>query len=170
MHKSGCFYSYQLVVILDRMYVFYTICNVHVSYNCEVKIFHFKNKSVECVFFLWFLHIFFSNPVEVVILLSSFPPSFPLSLPHSLPFSPFQAAAISVCQFLAAEVYNPDSNVLPKERNKSKKKPAHPFKKLPPKPAKPQAPPPAPIVTQLMEMGFLRRNIEYAIEVITIGC
>ena len=63
-------------------------------------------------------------------------------------------------------MYNPQESGLPKDKTKSKKKVAHQFKKVTaPKPSKSQAPPPSPIVNQLMEMGFARGNIEYAIDV-----
>ena len=78
-----------------------------------------------------------------------------------------QGAAISVCQYLAAEVHQPEVPATPKKHASSKKKTTHTVKKPVPKPSMPQATPPSPIVTQLMEMGFPRRNIEYAIEVRT---
>ena len=114
-------------------------------------------------------------------------PSFPLLFPSSpllslfsallSPFSPYcQTAAVSVCQFLASEVHKPlkvDQTPQPKL---PKKKPHHPSgstspttttskKTAPqPKPVKSTDPPP-PVVSQIMEMGFPRRHIEYAMQV-----
>ena len=112
-------------------------------------------------------------------------PSFPLLSPSSpllslfsaLLFSPYcQTAAVSVCQFLASEVHKPlkvDQTPQPKL---PKKKPHHPSgstspttttskKTAPqPKPVKSTDPPP-PVVSQIMEMGFPRRHIEYAMQV-----
>ena len=93
-----------------------------------------------------------------------------------------QAAAVSVCQYLASEVHKPVVAVHEAEQAQAaaaspirttaapKKKTA--AKKAPPsidpaltKPAKPSEPkPPTPVVKQIMEMGFPRRHVEYAMQ------
>lgn len=74
---------------------------------------------------------------------------------------------MSICQYLASEVHEPHTNE-PKHREIPRK--LTPAKKLPvtvtpPTPAVPDTPPPSRIVVQLMEMGFPRRRIEYAVQV-----
>ncbi len=106
---------------------------------------------------------------------------------------PLQAAAVSVCQYLASEVHKPLAQIPEEEEEDEeggkeaetvvqvpKKKPASSSKKgsantntapaptsqpaavQKPKPVV-SAAPPTPVVAQLMEMGFERRTIEYAI-------
>ena len=78
---------------------------------------------------------------------------------------------MSVCQYLASEVHKP-LRATTAAQETVQKKPHTPKKQnvVPPVPAptKPVAlslPPPAPIVSQVMEMGFTRRHVEYAIQV-----
>ncbi|CAI8025927.1 E3 ubiquitin-protein ligase HERC2, partial [Geodia barretti] len=99
-----------------------------------------------------------------------------------------EAAAVSVCQYLASEVHKPltppqttPTPSLPiSGGSKSKPKKNHSSGVAPPsqpstnkatatsktrvKPA-PELPPPSPLVSQIMEMGFPRHHIEKAIEV-----
>ena len=98
--------------------------------------------------------------------------------------STLQAAAVCVCQHLASIVHQPQDTAISKSplpgRSKQKKKNAatsgsgtkKPVKATPPAAAvtakpKPAAelPPPSPLVALIMEMGFLRKHIERAIEV-----
>ena len=88
---------------------------------------------------------------------------------------------MSICQYLASEVHKPfidnTTAAVAKEPEVSKavKKKSPPSKKASklapgagqktaPVTAKPDLPPPTPVVSQLMEMGFNRRYIEYAIQ------
>ena len=96
-----------------------------------------------------------------------------------------QAAAVSVCQYLASEVHKPltpptttppASSSSSSGSSKSKQKKNHvspaqlPVNKATPpskakaKPAQ-ELPPPSPLVSQIMEMGFPRKHIEKAVEV-----
>lgn len=79
-----------------------------------------------------------------------------------------QGAAVSVCQFLASEVHKPSTAepIPPVEATKKEKvtvKKPSAAKPVKPRPAEPPAPPP--IVTTIMEMGFSRKKIEYAVKV-----
>lgn len=78
---------------------------------------------------------------------------------------------MSVCQYLASEVHKPLAAPEVEPKPKPKKKAPPPKKTAPQqsKPKQPAAPPeppsPAPVVKQIMEMGFPRRHIEYAVQV-----
>ena len=87
---------------------------------------------------------------------------------------------MSVCQYLASEVHKPlvaeeevqhvqEEVKLPKKRPPPAKKVnvsiPTPLAKPPVEKVKQVLPPPSPVVSQLMEMGFERRVIEYAVKV-----
>ena len=95
----------------------------------------------------------------------------------------FQAAAVSVCQYLVSEVHKPvltthESEAGPATepakaatKKKAAKKAAVTIPSVAaptPAPSRPQQPapsaPPTPLVSQIMEMGFPRRHIEYAMQ------
>ncbi len=121
------------------------------------------------------------NPLYVHMYASCIPPG---------PFpSPMQAAAVSVCQFLASEVHKPVHSTPEEEEEEEEPSPESkaPKKKLtvkramtadpvaavlsrsvsaPQRAQPPTIPPPSPVVTQIMEMGFPRRHVEYAMQVI----
>ena len=111
----------------------------------------------------------------------------PKSPPKSLLL---QAAAVSVCQYLASEVHKPltppqatptppSAAVASSGSSKPKSKRSH-TSGTPSQPSAgkaaatsnkaraksaPELPPPSPLVSQIMEMGFPRHHIEKAIEV-----
>ena len=65
---------------------------------------------------------------------------------------------------MAAEIYNPNVVNEPKKRFGIKRR-NHSTKKPTSKSTAPEPPPPSPVVVQLMEMGFPRPCIEFAIKV-----
>lgn len=86
-----------------------------------------------------------------------------------------ESAAVSICQYLAAEVHSPQTNEATEKKQPRK---ASVARKPPPSQSNtptttagtvalpvPDPPPPSRIVSQIMEMGFQRRRIEYAIQV-----
>ena len=88
-----------------------------------------------------------------------------------------EGAAVSICQYLASEVHSPQANEAtqkkqPRKVSTSAKKPLSIQSASSPvvTPTVPEPPPPSRIVSQIMEMGFQRRRIEYAIQVSIIPC
>ena len=71
---------------------------------------------------------------------------------------------MSVCQYLAAEVHIPQASI-PRKSERPRK--TIPIKKTPITTVSHavQESAPIPIVSQIMEMGFPRKRIEYAIQV-----
>ncbi|KAI8508669.1 E3 ubiquitin-protein ligase herc2, partial [Branchiostoma belcheri] len=63
-----------------------------------------------------------------------------------------EAAALAVCQHLAAEERAKTPPVIPSKQHKQKKT------------RKSSPPPPVPVVQQLIEMGFPRKNVEFALK------
>ena len=98
-------------------------------------------------------------------------------------FDNLQAAAVSVCQYLASEVHKPTQPEALSDDESISKQPAHKKKSsMPTRPVpvattnkkeaatkakvKAEEPPPVnPVVTQIMEMGFPQRHIEHAMQV-----
>ena len=89
----------------------------------------------------------------------------------------FQTSAVSVCQFLASEVYQPAASIIEQvgkaspvvsKKKTAKSAAATVAKKTTPrktKSKKPTAPSaPSPVVQSLMEMGFSRKIIDHAIK------
>ena len=86
---------------------------------------------------------------------------------------------MSVCQYLASEVHSPlaiattdeeeeeEEDDQPASKVPALRKKSPPEKKAapPPKPKSTELPPPSSTVSQIMEMGFPRRHIEYAMQV-----
>lgn len=77
-----------------------------------------------------------------------------------------QAAALAVCQFLAVESTHPSSPVLEESSSSEATTPVTVQHIRPPKQKKHKTSPvpPLPIVLQLMEMGFPRKNVEFALK------
>ena len=87
-----------------------------------------------------------------------------------------QAACVSVCQYLTAARVNNEMDTEESDSD-SEGAPSHP-QPTPPEPVptvmgkqqkpkkapRPQIPPPPPEVTRIMEMGFQRKQVEYAIK------
>ncbi|XP_048453850.1 E3 ubiquitin-protein ligase HERC2 [Rhincodon typus] len=82
-----------------------------------------------------------------------------------------EAAALAVCQFLAVESTHPSTPVFDDSSSSEATTPVtvQPVRPLKHKKRKPSPPPPLPIVAQLMEMGFGRKNIEFALKSLTGG-
>ena len=154
------------------------MCQVHLCSNALVV-------NLCVTFYLAFFFLFFfSRFVSVTSYLAFFFLFFFsrfVSVTSYLAFF-FQAAAVSMCQYLASEVHSPHtetSQATAKEAEESNdtkkklpptKKVSKPFPSPGTQPKAPTAvapaklPPPSPVVSQLMEMGFDRRYIEYAIQ------
>ncbi|GAA6068705.1 E3 ubiquitin-protein ligase HERC2 isoform X1, partial [Tachysurus ichikawai] len=77
-----------------------------------------------------------------------------------------EAAALAVCQFLAVESTHPSSPLFEDSSSSEATTPLTVQHVRPPKQKKHKSSPvpPAPIVLQLMEMGFQRKNIEFALK------
>ncbi|XP_022531523.2 E3 ubiquitin-protein ligase HERC2 isoform X2 [Astyanax mexicanus] len=77
-----------------------------------------------------------------------------------------EAAALAVCQFLAVESTHPSSPLFEESSSSEATTPVTVQHVRPPKQKKHKTSPvpPAPIVLQLMEMGFQRKNIEFALK------
>uniref|UniRef100_A0A3B3QN49 E3 ubiquitin-protein ligase HERC2 n=1 Tax=Paramormyrops kingsleyae TaxID=1676925 RepID=A0A3B3QN49_9TELE len=77
-----------------------------------------------------------------------------------------QAAALAVCQYLAVEATHPSSPLLEDSSSSEDTTPVTVQHMRPPKQKKQKASPvpPVPVVVQLMEMGFQRKNIEFALK------
>lgn len=77
-----------------------------------------------------------------------------------------QAAALAVCQYLAVESTHPSSPLFEDSSSSEATTPVTVQHMRPPKQKKHKTSPvpPAPIVLQLMEMGFQRKNIEFALK------
>ena len=77
-----------------------------------------------------------------------------------------QAAALAVCQYLAVESAHPSSPLFEESSSSEATTPVTVQHVRPPKQKKQKTSPvpPLPIVLQLMEMGFARKNIEYALK------
>ncbi|XP_076870833.1 LOW QUALITY PROTEIN: E3 ubiquitin-protein ligase HERC2 [Brachyhypopomus gauderio] len=77
-----------------------------------------------------------------------------------------EAAALAVCQFLAVEATHPSSPSFEERSSSEATTPVTVQHVRPPKQKKHKSSPvpPVPIVLQLMEMGFQRRNIEFALK------
>ncbi|XP_041055229.1 E3 ubiquitin-protein ligase HERC2 isoform X4 [Carcharodon carcharias] len=82
-----------------------------------------------------------------------------------------EAAALAVCQFLAVESTHPSTPVFDDSSSSEATTPVtvQPVRPIKHKKCKPSPPPPLPIVAQLMEMGFGRKNIEFALKSLTGG-
>lgn len=77
-----------------------------------------------------------------------------------------QAAALAVCQYLAVESAHPSSPLFEESSSSEATTPVTVQHIRPPKQKKQKTSPvpPLPIVLQLMEMGFPRKNIEFALK------
>lgn len=77
-----------------------------------------------------------------------------------------QAAALAVCQYLAVESAHPSSPLFEESSSSEATTPVTIQHVRPPKQKKQKTSPvpPLPIVLQLMEMGFPRKNIEFALK------
>lgn len=77
-----------------------------------------------------------------------------------------QAAALAVCQYLALESTHPSSPMFEESSSSEATTPVTIQHVRPPKQKKQKTSPvpPLPIVIQLMEMGFPRKNIEFALK------
>lgn len=77
-----------------------------------------------------------------------------------------QAAALAVCQYLALESAHPSSPLFEESSSSEATTPVTIQHVRPPKQKKQKTSPvpPLPIVIQLMEMGFPRKNIEFALK------
>lgn len=77
-----------------------------------------------------------------------------------------QAAALAVCQYLAVESAHPSSPLFEESSSSEATTPVTVQHVRPPKQKKQKTSPipPLPIVLQLMEMGFPRKNIEFALK------
>lgn len=77
-----------------------------------------------------------------------------------------QAAALAVCQYLAVESAHPSSPLFEESSSSEATTPITTQHIRPPKQKKQKSSPipPLPIVGQLMEMGFPRKNIEFALK------
>lgn len=76
---------------------------------------------------------------------------------------------MAVCQFLAVESTQPCMPVFDDSSSSEATTPVtvQPMRSIKHKKRKPSPPPPLPIVAQLMEMGFGRKNIEFALKSLT---
>nr|XP_057930113.1 E3 ubiquitin-protein ligase HERC2 isoform X6 [Doryrhamphus excisus] len=77
-----------------------------------------------------------------------------------------EAAALAVCQYLAVESAHPSSPLFEESSSSEATTPVTVQHVRPPKQKKHKTPPvpPLPIVFQLMEMGFPRKNVEFALK------
>ncbi|XP_048855280.1 LOW QUALITY PROTEIN: E3 ubiquitin-protein ligase HERC2 [Brienomyrus brachyistius] len=77
-----------------------------------------------------------------------------------------EAAALAVCQYLAVEATHPSSPLLEESSSSEDTTPVTVQHMRPPKQKKHKGSPvpPVPVVVQLMEMGFQRKNIEFALK------
>ncbi|XP_062306104.1 E3 ubiquitin-protein ligase HERC2 [Osmerus eperlanus] len=77
-----------------------------------------------------------------------------------------EAAALAVCQYLAVESTHPSSPLFEESCSSEATTPVTVQQARPPRQRRPKAAaaPPLPLVLQLMEMGFQRRNIEHALK------
>ncbi|MBN3299656.1 HERC2 ligase, partial [Amia calva] len=77
-----------------------------------------------------------------------------------------EAAALAVCQYLAVESTHPSSPLFDDSSSSEATTPVTVQHVRPPRPKKQKSSPipPLPIVVQLMEMGFQRKNIEFALK------
>nr|XP_032812660.1 E3 ubiquitin-protein ligase HERC2 isoform X4 [Petromyzon marinus] len=85
-----------------------------------------------------------------------------------------EAAALAVCQYLALEASHPavpafDESSSSESLTPTSAPPTKPLKHKQQQRRRPSPPPPLPPVAQLMEMGFQRRNVEFALKSLSGG-